>query len=233
MKVNSEEEVSVNSSTGKRLITWHRVYIFSMGFIVFALFLYLAVSGMSFYEESIEERFFHPDYMKLKPSGSWGHGLGILGSLSMIIGVSSYMIRKRNRRVQKLGVLKHWLEFHIFLCALGPMLVLYHTSFKFGGLVAVSFWSMVAVFISGIIGRFIYIRIPHNIQGKELSVSEVRKLNAGLDEAAIERKIERLKFMQKIFRYWHVAHLPFAIIMLIIMLIHVAVTITFGYRWVF
>ncbi len=235
MNVKSEEEVTAKSdvSTRNKLVTWHRVYIFSMGFVVFALFLYLTVSGISFYEESIEERFFHPDYMKLKPSGSWGHGLGILGSLSMIIGVSTYMIRKRNRRVQKLGVLKHWLEFHIFLCTLGPMLVLYHTSFKFGGLVAVSFWSMVAVFISGIIGRFIYIRIPHNINGKELSVSEVRKMNAGLDQATIERKIERLKLMQNLFRYWHVAHLPFAFIMLIIMLIHVAVTITFGYRWVF
>ena len=40
------------------------------------------------------------------------------------------------------------------------MLVLFHTAFKFGGIVAVSFWSMVAVFLSGIIGRFIYIQIP-------------------------------------------------------------------------
>ncbi|MBN1199798.1 MAG: hypothetical protein JXA23_10635 [Bacteroidales bacterium] len=38
--------------------------------------------------------------------------------------------------------------------------MLFHTSFKFGGLVAISFWSMAAVFFSGIIGRFIYIRIP-------------------------------------------------------------------------
>ncbi len=45
-------------------------------------------------------------------------------------------------------------------------------------------------------------------------------------------KIERLHTMQKLFNYWHVAHLPFAIIMIIIMIIHVGVTITFGYKWI-
>jgi hypothetical protein len=34
-------------------------------------------------------------------------------------------------------------------------------------------------------------------------------------------------------RYWHVAHLPFALIMLVIMLIHVAVALIFGYNWIF
>ncbi|MFN8208895.1 MAG: hypothetical protein U0T82_16030 [Bacteroidales bacterium] len=50
---------------------------------------------------------------------------------------------------------------------------------------------------------------------------------------AMNRKIEMLHSMQELFRYWHVAHLPFAIVMLIIMLIHVAVTIIFGYKWIF
>jgi len=39
--------------------------------------------------------------------------------------------------------------------------------------------------------------------------------------------------MQQLFKYWHVAHLPFAIIMLIILIIHVGVTLTFGYKWIF
>jgi len=86
------------------------------------------------------------------------------------------MARKRYRFLLRIGILKHWLEFHIFLCTLGPILVLFHTSYKFGGLVAVSFWSMVAVFLSGIIGRFIYLQIPHTIEGRELSLNEVREM---------------------------------------------------------
>ena len=82
----------------------------------------------------------------------------------------------------RLGILKYWLEFHIFLCTLGPIMVLFHTAFKFGGLVAVSFWSMVAVFLSGIVGRFIYIQIPRSIEGRELSLSEVRDMKTDIGD---------------------------------------------------
>jgi hypothetical protein len=262
--------------------------------------------GFSYYLIPVEERFFHVNHMMLKPSGVWGHGFGIIGSLLMIIGVSFYMARKRFRAFTRMGLLKHWLEIHIFLCSLGPILVLFHTTFKFGGLVAFSFWSMVAVFLSGIIGRFIYIQIPRTIEGRELSLNEVRamKSNIGdqiqkmvaLDEdsyniivdstkkkvelfhknffvryirkysddmktirkvktvlrhnkitksqrkqvlglvksdISLNRRIDSLVTMQNFFKYWHVAHLPFALVMLIIMVIHIVVTIVFGYRWIF
>jgi hypothetical protein len=214
----------------------------------------------------------------LKPSGLIGHGLGIVGTLFVLIGLFSYMTRKRVKTFSRVGVLKYWLEFHIFLCSLGPVLILYHTSFKFGGIVSVSFWSLVAVVASGIIGRFIYLQIPHSIEGRELSLQEVQemkneladelKTKYGIDisllregksaeiesqlklknlsakehkkvkqlinsQKKIEKRIERLDLMQSIFRYWHVAHLPFALIMLIVMVIHVAVVLTFGYKWIF
>lgn len=237
VKEDMFNETASNINTSKysltQLITGHRIYIFSMALIVLLVLIHLIYSGLSFYQVKIEERFFHPDYSLLKPSGILGHGYGIAGSLCMLIGVGTYMIRKRARALFNLGILKHWLEFHIFLCTLGPILVLFHTSFKFGGIVAISFWSMVAVFLSGIVGRFIYIRIPRTIEGKELTLNEVRRINSAMEEASLERHIERLKKMQKLFTYWHVAHLPFAIIMLVIMLIHVGVTLAFGYRWIF
>jgi hypothetical protein len=268
--------------------------------------IFIIDKGYAYYKISLEDRYFNPDHVILKPSGLWGHGMGIIGSLMMILGVSLYMFRKRYRIFSRIGLLKHWLEFHIFLCTLGPILVLFHTSFKFGGIVAISFWSMVAVFLSGIIGRFIYIQIPRSIEGRELSLNEVRDMKGDigemlrnsiqLDEASfktivdsvkvktefrqsnyfvrsfrkyvenrntlktikavikknnlskaqrlqvldlvnnemsLNNRIERLQLMQNLFKYWHVAHLPFALVMLIIMIIHVAVTIVFGYRWVF
>ena len=284
----------------------HIIYLSVLSIIVVAAFITIAYLGFSYYRLGIEDRFFHPDHLRLKPSGVWGHGLGIFGSLLMIIGVLFYMVRKRFRVFTRVGVLKHWLEFHIFLCSLGPILVLFHTSFKFGGVVAISFWSMVAVFLSGIIGRFIYIQIPRTIEGRELSLTEVREMKSGIgdniqklvaldDESynvivdstkkkvelyhpnflvrylrkynddrktllnvkkvlrrnkitktqqrqvldlvksdiSLNRRIERLVIMQNLFKYWHVAHLPFALVMLIIMIIHVSVTIIFGYRWIF
>ena len=59
-------------------------------------------------------------------------------------------------------------------------MILFHTSFKFGGIVSISFWSMVAVVASGVIGRFIYLQIPRTMQGRELSLNELREMRAGL-----------------------------------------------------
>lgn len=284
----------------------HRIFISILVIIVLTTLIALLYNGISYYKVGVEERFYHPDHSLLKPSGILGHGMGIMGSLFMIIGVSIYMVRKRYRLLSRLGLLKHWLEFHIFLCTLGPILVLFHTAFKFGGLVAISFWSMVAVFLSGVIGRFIYIQIPRSIEGRELSLNEVREMKSDVadivrksynldeesyniladsikkkvelyhkyaivrytrkyfddrktiktvkgllkknnlkkdeykkilalvkDDIKLNRRIERLDTMQNLFKYWHVVHSPFALVMLIIMIIHVAVTIAFGYRWIF
>ena len=121
--------------------TIHKLYI-SLFFLIGILSLtLLTVNGFSYYSLPIEQRVFSAHHLSLKPSGVIGHGLGILGSLMMIVGVSTYMIRKRFRMFFHWGYLKYWLEFHIFLCTVGPLFVLYHTAFKFGGIVAVSFWS--------------------------------------------------------------------------------------------
>ncbi len=215
--------------------TAHIFFIALLAILVVLALVLPFHKGFTYYNTNLEERFFHPDHQSLKPSGVIGHGLGILGSLCMLVGVSAYMLRKRSRKMARLGLVKHWLEFHIFLCTIGPIMVLYHTAFKFGGLVAISFWSMVAVFLSGIIGRFIYIQIPRTIEGRELTLQEVRNLEGDhfKDATSLERRIKRLEKLQEIFRYWHVAHLPFALVMLIIMIIHVGVTVAFGFRWIF
>jgi len=286
--------------------TIHRIFLSLMVLVVGFAIIFFLVNGLEYYRTGLEERAFNSEHDNLKPSGIVGHGLGIIGSLLIIIGVSSYMARKRYRFMSRMGLVKNWLEFHIFLCTLGPVLILYHTAFKFGGLVAVSFWSMVAVFLSGIVGRFIYVQIPRSIEGRELDLNEVRTMKTNLTEvlkstykldadshaeiaAAVEkttrsssrnlfvsllrnrkddrksiqsvrntlrrnnlhgkdyrkvvslvktdirlsRRIERLDSMKNLFKYWHVAHLPFALVMLLIMIIHVGVTILFGYRWIF
>ncbi len=208
----------------------NRIYISILIAIGFGLLLYLITEGIDYYRTPLTERPFHPDHLTHKPGGVWGHGWGIAGSLSMLSGVALYMLRKRWRKLSTAGWLKHWLEFHIFLCTIGPVMVLFHTAFKFGGLVSLSFWSMVAVFLSGIAGRFIYLRIPRSRDGRELCDSEIE---AGISQHGKSINLDKALKMKRIFRYWHVAHLPFAIIMLLIMLVHVIVAIVLGYRWIF
>jgi hypothetical protein len=286
----------------------HQLYIVFFVIVTILVLVLLIVNGYTYYNTPLEERFFSADHNSLKPSGALGHGIGIIGSILMLAGVSIYMARKRMKIFMRVGFLKHWLELHIFLCTVGPILVLFHTAFKFGGLVAVSFWSMVAVFLSGIIGRFIYVRIPHTIEGKEMSMQQISNMNQQLtirlfseynldketvnkienlsdiekkgrssftellfsiipnffenrqkinliskelnkhqinksarkevikivkEKISISNKIYYLRLMQSLFKYWHVAHLPFALIMLIIMFIHIVVTVALGYKWIF
>ena len=174
--------------------TVHKIYITSFFLICIFTAIILIVNGYSYYTAPIGERFFMPQDVLLEPSGFTRHGLGIIGSFFMIVGVASYMLRKRVRAFFKFGYLKHWLEFHIFLCTLGPILVLYHTAFKFGGIVVISFWSMVAVVLNGVIGRFIYVQIPRTIQGQLIGMGELNSQNEILshqlkDEFNIPEKI--------------------------------------------
>lgn len=284
-----------------RLITLHQLIIFTLILIVVFTIALLMHNGYDYYSTSLENRYFHPDNDSLKSSGIIGHGLGIIGSVLIMGAVFGYMARKRVRWMSNFGLLKYWLEGHIFFCTLGPVLILFHTTFKFGGIVAISVWCMVAVVLSGIIGRFIYIQIPHTIEGRELSLQELKEQEQDLDhqlrttisldesffdlrhpytgekpagiskyigwsqseksafnnlkevlkkqqlparkaqemmrlykqQISMKKRIERLATMQNLFKYWHVAHLPFALVMLVIMIIHSMVVITFGYKWIF
>jgi len=281
------------------------MYLLLLTSIVLAVFLYLSYVGYDYYSTPLTDRFYHERHNWFKPSGVMGHGLGIIGTLLILIGVTMYIARKRSKFLSRFGRLKYWLEFHIFLCTLGPIMVLFHTAFKFGGIVSIAFWSMVAVVLSGVIGRFIYIQIPRSIEGRELSLAEIQNSKASLNitlnnihnftsedikiieeythvdssqlgfspmdilnnyletnskinelnqylsaksiskkdqktivkivkqEININKKIARLQLMQKLFKYWHVAHLPFALIMLVIVLIHIGVTVAFGSHWIF
>ena len=160
----------------------HSIYIAVLIGIVGSSLLIIGLRGFGFYTAPAEERPFHEQYDSLKPTGFEGHGYGIVGTALIIGGVAIYSARKRIRMFRNIGKVKHFLEFHIFLCILGPILVTYHTTFKIGGLVAVSYWCMVAVVASGFIGRYLYVQIPKGIQGNELSAEELAQRGLRISE---------------------------------------------------
>jgi hypothetical protein len=132
------------------------------------------VFGWSYYDLPLADRAYSDLHDLFKPTGLIGHGLGIVGTLFIIVGVTTYSMRKRMRSLQGWGKLRSWLTFHIFLCTSGPMLVLWHTSLKVSGIVAISFWSMVIVVTSGILGRYVYVRIPKTAEGHFRNIDELR-----------------------------------------------------------
>jgi hypothetical protein len=130
--------------------------------------------GADYYVVPLAERPFSPLHAQFAPTGLIGQGFGIAGTLMITLGVGSYGARKRIRGLARFGKLKTWLRFHIFMCLLGPFLILLHTTFKFGGLVAIAFWSMTLVVASGVFGRWVYVWIPKTANGRFLGRDEIR-----------------------------------------------------------
>jgi hypothetical protein len=149
-----------------------------------ALLVFVFVEGRGFYLAPLSERAHHPGYWRFKPGGSWGHPLGIAGS-TMLTLLLLYSVRKRVGALRRFGALSRWLDVHIFLGVVGPLLVVLHSSFKVQGLVALSFWSMIAVALSGVLGRYLYLQIPRSRAGDELSLEQIRA-----QDAALARRLE-------------------------------------------
>jgi hypothetical protein len=280
----------------------------SRGLLVFAhvagltLVVSLLWHGRTYYATPLPERPRHEQFWALKPGGTIGLKLGAAG-LALMTVMHVYSARKRLRPLRRMGPLSSWLHFHIFCGIFGPLLVVLHSSFKVSGLVAISFWSMVAVALSGVAGRYLYLQIPRTRRGDALSLSEaglavaalaqrlrdefglpdgtVREIEAacapppsrGLlrvlghllledltgrrarclraataklalpagvarqltevmaEKAALDHRLALWPELHALFDHWHVVHKPFAIVMYLFVIVHVAVAAATGYAW--
>ncbi|MEW6749842.1 MAG: hypothetical protein AB1505_02565 [Candidatus Latescibacterota bacterium] len=240
-------------------------------------------------------------HQHLGPARFVGHGLGVAGGAMMLL-MLLYAVRKRTTRLRRWGPLRYWLNAHIFLGLMGPLLVTFHTAFRVGGLVSIAYWSMVVSVLSGIFGRYVYVQLPRHAKGElrqeasqlegqlrellaedpvllrhllpanaippgaetsggrallallrhdvarlvgrrrlsrllraqsHLSRPQVRAtVRLAERRALLVRRLSVARAMERVFHYWHVFHRPFAWVMFLIVAVHVAVTLFFGYTWV-
>jgi hypothetical protein len=276
----------------------------ALGFVfagVSSVAILAGAGGWRYYRTPLAVRGYEATHALLRPSGPIGQTLGLVGGLMMLVPFL-YMLRKRVKSASWPGSMKTWLEVHLFCGIAGPVLVTFHTSFKFNGIVAVAYWSMVGVAVSGFVGRYLYVRIPRSLRGTELSRADldrraddlwnelsatpgaapwldqarvvedagVRPTFVGLlfgevglrrrlrrfaraiagsdlsgsqqaalvalvtERATLLRRIAYLQRTRTAFGLWHVFHVPFVYLLLIIVCLHVAVTVYLGYvpfRW--
>jgi hypothetical protein len=149
------------------------------------LVLAVLVTGLPYYLLPLVERPHSDMHTQLKPAGIWGHGLGIIGS-AMVLLLLLYSARKRLLMGLRFGTLRRWLDIHIFFGIMGPLLITLHTAMKFSGIVSISYFSMLAVAISGVFGRYVYMQIPRDARGHALGLEEARKLVAGIQKTLVE-----------------------------------------------
>lgn len=119
-----------------------------------------------------------------KSSELFGHSLGIIGFIFMLMTETLYSIRKRSRRAQW-GKMSTWLQFHIFTGLVGPYMVLLHTSWKFNGLAGAVTLLTIIIVLSGFIGRYIFTAIPRDINGAALTAAD---LEGGIGQAEAQLK---------------------------------------------
>ncbi len=117
-----------------------------------------------------------------------GYWIGVAGGVAMLL-LFLYPLRKRWRRLRDVGTTRFWFALHMMLGILGPVLIIVHSTLRFGSLNAtVAFGAMALVAASGIMGRFLYSRIHHGLYGRRATLAELRA-QAGLDAEAVHSKL--------------------------------------------
>jgi hypothetical protein len=218
-------------------------------------------------------------------------------------------LRRRFRWLAWTGTMAQWLDVHVAAALLMPLLAAVHAGWRFTGLIGLGFWSLMVVWLSGVVGRYLYTRIPRGATGLELSAEEIaadrrrliaviaatsqlpeaqveailrsdprpceglglfgtlrrmveddlarwraaralrrlcaeqrntatlgrrdlsRVLRLARREMALTQQARMLQASQRIFRFWHVVHRPFAIAALLAVVVHVGVAIAMGATW--
>jgi hypothetical protein len=265
--------------------------------------------GSPYYALDRGARARHPWHDLLKPSGSVGQVAGLL-ALCIFLFLWLYPLRKRWKSLAWTGSVGKWLDVHVAAAIGLPLLLTAHAAWRSQGLIGLGFDAMLVVCASGVIGRYLYARIPRTRAGVELSLDEVTRereqlvsriaastglppaaIASSLDiapgdsarpsllrafchlvlgdyrrwrlttdlprrwaqlggqghvidrarvreavrlasrEIALTQQVQMLEATHRIFRFWHVAHRPFAITALIAVVVHIVVVVAVGATW--
>ncbi|MFN3491432.1 MAG: hypothetical protein ACK40V_04340 [Anaerolineales bacterium] len=145
-------------------------------------------------------------------SDFFGHTLGIVGFILMLMTETLYSLRKRSR-LASWGRLSSWLKFHIFMGLTGSYMVLLHTSWKFNGLAGATALLTIIIVFSGFIGRYIYTRIPRTMDGLEI-------------EGTLSQ--EALKRARQLMSLWHTIHIPIGVALFISAFVHMGAALYYA-----
>lgn len=267
------------------------------------------VLGLPYYTASLAVRARHPWNEWLRPSGYVGQSAGI-AAFVIFLFLWLYPLRKKWKALRWTGSIGRWLDVHVTSALLLPLLLAIHAAWRSDGVIGLGLVAMLVVIASGIVGRYLYTRIPRARSGIELTREEVtaqrrelmqelaaatgltpdmlettlhgdqtpdehenalrviarlvandlfrwrrtrelrqrwaalapndrplddRQLRDAVRlanrELSLEQQSRMLDATHRVFRFWHVAHRPFAVTALLAVVIHVIVVVAVGATW--
>jgi hypothetical protein len=287
--------------------TTHNIIIILISLILIAFVTLYTFESSGYFNIPVSERHLAQELNDLySSSGLYGHGIGFLAGFFMVL-LWLYIIRKHWNRMRGLGRLSQWLKYHMWLGITAPLLAAYHAAFQFDGIIGVMYWAMIAVMLSGIVGRYLYGHIPRRRDGHEMSVKQInmekasklrelqmefgisstdinrmqtlvpeleskstfrslikllafdftrhkqiRNLMHDLQETygtsahelaflktnikmqlVLQQRMVVLDSVHRLFHWWHVIHKPFAYAIFLVLSVHIILTYSFGFTWIF
>ena len=185
--------MSASASVGTAVLTrddpekGHRIRLLLAWLLAAAVVLVIAGYGFNYYMLSANQRPFSPKHELLRPSGTIGIKLGMFGVFLFFL-IYLYPLRKYWGWLGKQGNSRHWLDFHVVLGTTAPLIVAFHSSFKFGNIAGMAFYSMLMVTLSGFVGRYLYSQIPRGLSAAELSKKEMEEKEENFRKELEEQK---------------------------------------------
>jgi hypothetical protein len=130
----------------------------------------LAWLGGDYYALPGPERRASPLHELFRPASQLGLDIGIAATLVMLTNFF-YALRKRWRPLAGLGALSDWLQVHIFVGLMSPLVILFHAAFQANnGLARFTYVSLGVVVGTGLVGRYVYGLVPG---GSDVQLTDV------------------------------------------------------------
>ena len=149
--------------------TIHALYL-TTGALILA---WLTLKGYDYYLLPRAARMHSPLHGTLRAAGHWGHGVGIVATGFMMLNFV-YPLRKRARALSGVGSIRDWLDFHMFVGFMSPLVIAFHAAFQSNNqLATATAAALLVVVFTGIVGRFIYGLVPTS-GGRAVELADLR-----------------------------------------------------------
>jgi Fe-S-cluster-containing hydrogenase component 2 len=106
---------------------------------------------------------------------------GYIGTALMVLSMA-YLLQRRFGWFYKTATNQFWLDVHLMTGIVGPMFVVLHSALRLTTWVSIPFWSMLAVVISGVLGRYLYTLVPSLTSKHDLEILDHRRAITELAE---------------------------------------------------
>ena len=138
--------------------------------------LYLALAMVLFFIGLYATGYRYWDERYYIPEEGLGYFMGLAGGVIMLLAMA-YSLFKYVPSLRKKIKIKAWLNVHIAMGVIGPLLIYFHSAFHIGSLNGgIALISMSLVLLSGIIGRFLYSKTHYGLGGRKAKLGELHKL---------------------------------------------------------